>query len=506
MDDNNSGRIIKNTFALYGRSLLVLAISLYTSRVILRALGVEDYGLFNVVGGIISMLGFLNTSMSATYQRYFNVAMGERREDDIKLLFRSSLTVQSLLALVMVVLGETIGLWFLSNKLVLPEGRFAAAQVLYQVTIISFVLSIFKAPFRALITAYEKMSIYAVFAIIESFLKLAIALIIQFVSSDKLIIYSFLVLLINFVDFSLYAGFCKKKIPTTSIGFNWDKGLLKNMTSFSTWSTLGSLSYTLKSQGLNIVLNLFFGTVVNAARGVASQVLHAVNQFISSFQTAFRPQLTKLYSSGDYEAAKRLYYSSTKLSYYLIFTISLPILLETEFILHIWLGDNVPEYAAVFTQLILLTAFVSVFANPTSCIAYATGNIKNFSIIMSSVNLLIVPVAYFFLYLGYGPTSAMVVSLVITVIAQIIRLIVVSKISVFKVNDYFSYVILPVTVYSILTIILPILIKHHFIEGWLRLFVVLTTSMIISFGFIWLVGLNKVEKQFVKSKIKFLKK
>ena len=273
---SNSSRIAKNTLALYGRSLVVLAVSLYTSRVFLNALGVQDYGLYNVVGGVISMLGFLNTTMQATFQRYYNVAMGKGKECEVKTLFRLSLTVQFLLALVVVLLGETIGLWFVNNKLVIPEGRMEAAQILYQVTIVSFVISVFKGPFAAIITAYEKMSVYALFSIIETFLKLGIAIIIMNASGDRLVLFSFLTLLITIVDISLYIVFCKKNIPTTDIGFNWEKGSLKNMLSFSTWSTIGTLAYTMKSQGLNIVLNLFFGTVVNAARGVAVQILHAV--------------------------------------------------------------------------------------------------------------------------------------------------------------------------------------------------------------------------------------
>ncbi len=502
---SNSGRIVKNTIALYGRSLIVLVVSLYTSRVILNALGVEDYGLYNVVGGVISMLGFLSTTMLATYQRFFNVAMGQGREQDVKMLFRTSLSVQLLLALAVVVIGETLGLWFLNNKLVIPDGRMHAAQILYQVSILTFIISVFKAPFAALITAYEKMSVYAVFSIVETVLKLGIVFVIMVAKCDKLILYSWLMMVIILFDFSLYVVFCKKRIPTTDIGFNWSKEALKKMLSFSTWSTIGTLAYTLKSQGINIVLNLFFGTVVNAARGIASQVLMGVNQFIHSFQTAFRPQLTKLYASGNYEAAMQLYYGATKLSYYLIFTISLPILLETDFILHLWLGNVVPEYAAVFTKLILLTAFVSAFANPTSCIAYATGNIKVFSILTSSVNLSIVPVAYLFLKLGYGPASAMIVSFVITIIVQIIRLVIVAHITVLRVGDYLLHVILPVAIYTILCVCVPFVFNYFMSEGWLRLLVVLVASVVSSMGFVWLVGLNKTEKSFVLSKIRMIR-
>lgn len=498
---SNSGRIVKNTVALYGRSLLVLVVSLYTSRVILNALGVEDYGLYNVVGGVILMLGFLNNTMQATFQRYFNVAMGEGREKEVTMLFRSSLTVQLLLALVVVFLGETLGLWFLSNKLVIPEGRMHAAQILYQITIVSFVISVFKAPFGSLITAYERMSIYALFSVLETFLKLGIVFIVMTAHCDRLILYSCLVLLITIVDFSLYVVFCKRKIPTTDIGFDWNKETLKKMLSFSAWGTVGSLAYTLKSQGLNIVLNLFFGTVVNAARGIAYQVMGAVNTFISSFQTAFRPQLTKLYASGDYDAAMKLYYGATKLSYYLIFTISLPILMETSFILHIWLGGVVPEYTTIFTRVILLTAFVSAFANPTTGIAYATGDIKKFSILVSIFNLMIVPVAYLFLKLGFGPTSAMVVSLVITIVVQIIRLIVVANMTVLKVGDYLKHVVVPVALYSILCLAAPFAVRFTMDEGWLRLMMVIVVSVISSLGLVWVIGLNKLERKFVLSKI-----
>lgn len=506
MPVSNSSKIAYNTIALYGRSLIILAVSLFTSRVILKALGVEDYGINNVIGGVIGMLGFLNSTMSATYQRYFNVAMGEGKEQDIKMLCRTSLSIQLLLTFIVIALGETVGLWFLNDKLVIPESRMAAAQILYQVTIVSFILALFKSPFAALITAYEKMSIYAVFSIIEAVLRLGIAYTVFVFSGDKLIIYSLLCLFVSIIDFMLYVAFCVKRIKTTDIGFCWEKKQLSNMTSFSGWSIFGTLAYTLKSQGINILLNLFFGPVVNAARGVASQVMNAVNQFIHSFQTSFRPQLTKSYASGDIDYTMRLYYGATKLSYYLLFTITLPILLETNQILHLWLGETVPEYSAVFTQIILLTSFVSAFANPTSAIAYATGKIKKFSIVVSFFNLLIVPVAYLFLKLGYGPTSAMVVSLIITIIVQIIRLFVVAGMTGLKVFDYFQKVIIPVLMYSLLTLALPLAMKCLITESWMRVVAILFVTIFTSVLFAWLVGLNIVEKQFVMSKIKGLRK
>lgn len=499
---SNSGRIAKNTVFLYLRSLLVLIISLYTSRVILQVLGVVDYGIYNVVGGVITMLGFVRGSMQATYQRYYNVEMGKGNYEGVRELFKVSLSTQLLLGILIVVLAETIGLWFVKHKLVIPEERMVAALWVYQVTIISFFISIFSAPFGALITAYERMGVFAVISIVDAVLKLLIVFSLKIIPYDSLIVYAILLLLINILNILFYALYCKQKISTTDIRFSWDKTILKSMLSFSGWSLIGTLAQTLKSQGVNIVLNLFFGPVVNAARGIAHQILNAVNHFIHSFQTSFRPQLTKSYSSGDYDYMTKLYYSATKLSYYLIFTISLPILLETPLILHLWLGDHFPEYTVVFTRLVLLTAFVSAFANPTSAIAYATGNIKWFSIIVSGLNLMILPVAYLFLKLGYGPVSALVVGLVMTVLVQLTRIIVTSKITVLDLPHYFKHVVLPTGIYSVLCPCVPYVFHRMMDYGIIRLLVVCIFAVLFSLCLAWFVGTNKYEKEFLSSKMK----
>jgi O-antigen/teichoic acid export membrane protein len=502
---SNSGRIAKNTFFLYFRSFFVLIISLYTSRVILRVLGVVDYGIFNVVGGVISMVGFLKGSMQATFQRYYNVEMGKGNNERVKELFRSSLSTQFILAILIVILAETLGLWFVKHKLVIPEERVVAALWIYQVAIVSFVISVFCAPFDALITAYERMGVFAVISIVDAVLKLLIVFLLEFIPYDNLIVYAVLLLMIGILNISFYAIYCKRKIPTTDIRFNWDKHNLKSMFSFSGWSLMDTLSHTLKSQGINIVLNMFFGPVVNAARGIAYQVLNAVNHFIQSFQTSFRPQLTKSYASGDYDYMTKLYYSATKISYYLIFTISLPIILETPLILHFWLGDNVPEYAVVFTRLVLVTAFVSAYANPTSCIAYATGNIKWFSIIVSGLNLMILPVAYLFLKLGYGPVSALVVSLVMTILVQLTRIIVTSKITVLDLPHYFKHVVLPTGIYSVLCPCIPYIVHRMMHPGFIRLMIICIISVLVSLAGAWFIGMNKYEKNLVLSKLKGVK-
>lgn len=504
--ESNSTRIAKNTFFLYLRSFFILLISLYTSRVVLKVLGVEDYGIYNVVGGVIGMLSFLNSSMAATYQRYFNYEMGKKNYEGVSNLFKSSLSVQLIYALIIVVIAETIGLWFLDTKLVISPERIIAAKWVYQISVISFVITVFQAPFTALIISNEKMSIFAVISILDAVLKLVIVILLPFIAYDRLIIYAVLLLSITLLDILLYIGICKRKFSTCIISFNWDKNNLKSLFSFGGWGMMGSLAYTLKSQGINILLNMFFGPIVNAARGVAYQVLHAVEMFTTNFQTSFRPQLTKSYAEGDLDYMYKLYYSSTKISFFLLWCLSLPIIIETPAILGLWLGDNVPEYTIVFTRIILLTALVSAYANPTSGIAYATGKIKTFNILVSGLNLLIVPIAYLFLKLGFGPESAMIVSLIMSVIVQIVRLFVLRKLLPFSLKAYFKKVILPTMLVFLLTPVLPFFCKHIMPETLVYSLLICFISVISVGLFAWIIGLNKTEKDLLLSKLKFLNK
>ena len=502
---SNSGRIAKNTIYLYFRSLFVLFISLYTSRVILRTLGVEDYGIYNVVGGVIGMLGFLNSNMLATYQRYFNVEMGRGNDGNVKSMFCSAIASQLILAAIVVILAECVGLWFVEHKLVIPPTRMNAAFWVYQTAIISFLITILCAPFGALITAYEKMGVFAVISITDAVLRLGIVLILPYINQDKLITYAFLLLLISFLNIFFYVIYCKRFFPAITIGINWNRNNLRSMLSFSGWSMIGLLSQTLKSQGINILLNMFFGPVVNAARGISDQILSAVEQFTHSFQTSFRPQLTKSYARKDYEYMKQLYQSATKISFYLIFTLSLPIILETPYILQLWLGEHIPTYTVVFTRLVLLTAFVSAFANPTSCIAYATGNIKWFSIIVSGLNLMILPIAFVIIKLGFGHQSAFVVRLVISVIVHITRVFVTTKLTVLTMSGYFRYVMFPVIFYSILTPWVAYFLVQTLPQGFARLVLTSIASLFSSLAFAWLIGLNRQEKKLIMSKF-FCKK
>ena len=350
------------------------------------------------------------------------------------------------------------------------------------------------------------MNIFAIVSILDAVLKLLIVFMLPYFDYDKLIIYSFLLILITLLNFLIYIFVCKRKFSTCVISFNWNRENLKSLFSFGSWTMIDSLSQALKSQGLNILLNIFFGSVVNAARGIAYQVLNAINQFVQNFQTSFHPQLTKSYAEGDLDYMYKLYYSSTKISFFLLWCLSLPIIIETPAILGLWLGDNVPEYTIVFTRIILLTALVSAYANPTSGIAYATGKIKTFNILVSGLNLLIVPIAYLFLKLGFGPESAMIVSLIMSVIVQIVRLFVLRRLLPFSLKTYFKEVIIPTSVVFLLTPIIPYFCKYIMQESLVYSLLICFIS-VISVGFLgWIFGLNNTEKQIIKSKLPFIRK
>ena len=481
---------------------------------ILEILGVEDFGIYNVVGGVIGLLSFLNSSMASTYQRYFNFEMGRKNETALIYLFKSSITVQLIYAIIIVVLAETIGLWFLNTQIVIPIERITAARWVYQVSILSFVLTVFQAPFTALIISNEKMNIFAIVSILDATLKLVIIFLLPYTNNDKLIAYAILLILITLLDLLIYVVICKKKFSSCKIALNWDKDNLKSLINFGGWGMVGSLAYTLKSQGINIILNMFFGPIVNAARGISYQILSAVEMFTTNFQTSFRPQLIKSYAEGNLDYMYKLYYSATKISFYMLWCISLPIIIETPMILSLWLGNNVPEYTVVFTRLILLTALVSAYANPTSAIAYATGNIKRFisntspklpaPILLLIIQLLntTVPIGYFFLKLGYDPESTMIISLIMTILVQIVRLFVLKKLLYFSILDYIKKVCIPTFLVFLLSPIMPYCIKRIAQDSLIYSLLICLISAISVVIFMWFIGLNKEEKNIILSKIR----
>lgn len=501
MTQSNSSRIAKNTIFLYIRSIIVLLVTLYTSRVVLRVLGVSDYGIYNVVGGVISMIGFLNSSMVATYQRYFNYEMGKKNDDGVIAYFRSAAATQLIISAIIVILGETLGLWFVNTQLTIPDSRMLATNWVYQVAIISFVMMMFQAPYGAMIIAHEKMNVFALISILDVFLRLGIVFLIQMMPGDRLIAYAILLSCISIVDLVLYVAFCKLKLNIGKFKILWDKSRIKEMLGFSGWGMLDSLALSVKSQGLNILLNMFFGPVVNAARGIAYQVLSATKQFISNFQTAFRPQLMKSYAEGDYDYMYQLFYSASKISFYLMLCLTIPIVLEAPIILHLWLGDNVPDHTSAFVVLVLLTSWIDAFSSPLTSVAYATGNIKKFNLVVSGMNILILPVAWFFLKAGFAPESAMIVSLIITILSQGARMIVIKDLLPFSIKSYSSMVIWPTMIVTIVSMILPLGLHLLLDYGVVRLLIVFILSELSIFITVWSIGSTKIEKMLITSKL-----
>lgn len=503
--ENNTARIAKNTLYLYLRSLFVLIVSLYTSRVVLQELGVDDYGIFNVVGGVIGMLEFIRATMQSTFQRYFNVGMETVDMYRLKKIFSTSLSIQLVITIVFILAAETIGLWIVSSQLIIPACRVNAAMWVYQVSIVACSLTFLSTPFCAAITSYEKMGVFAAISMVDAVLKLLICYFITISPFDKLIFYSILLLSINIFDFLLYFLYSLRKLPLTTLRTSWDGNNVKDMLSFSSWTVIDTLAGTLKTQGLNIILNLFFGPVVNAARGIAAQILNAIMQFTNSFQTAFRPQLTKSYASGDRVYMENLYYSATKFSFFLMYVMSLPLIIETPTILSIWLGNNVPEHTISFSRLVLVTAWLGAFANPSTTIAYATGKIKIFSMTASLFNLSILPVAYIVLYLGGSPESSMMVSLTIAILTQIIRILILRKLADLMPVVYLKNVILPCSICCFLSYLTIWFISNIVKNAIVSFITTCMLTVIVCPALIWLFGLNNSEKNILKVKFNQIK-
>lgn len=393
----NNKRIAKNTLLLYFRMLFMIAINLYTSRVILQTLGIEDFGIYNVVSGVITMLGFLTNSLSGASSRYITYGLGKGDIKIMKQTFGNILAIHLLLAGIIIILGETIGLWFMSTQLQIPPEREFAAFWVYQFSVFTSVLAIISVPYNASIIAHEKMSAFAYITIADAILKLGIVYLLLLIPYDKLIIYAALYFCIQVFDRVIYSIYCRRHFEETRSKLCFNKQLFKEIFIFAGWTMNGNLAIMGYTQGLNILLNIFFGPVVNAARGIAVQVQNAAMNFCKSFQMALNPQLTKCYAAGDRLHMHQLLKASSKISFFLMLCISLPIIFETNIILHWWLKTP-PDHTANFLRLILCSSLLYTLSNPIIVSIHATGKLKQFQLIEGSMLLSIVPIAYLLLF------------------------------------------------------------------------------------------------------------
>lgn len=495
MVDNQ--RIAKNTLLLYFRMIFLMLISLFTSRVVLQALGVEDYGIYNVVGGFITLLSFINGAISSSTSRYITFALGKNDNAGLVKVFSTCKLTHLVIAGIVLLLGETAGLWFVLNKLQIPDGRMTAALWVYHCSIVSTIVMILSVPYNACIIAHEKMSAFAYISIFEAVAKLAIVYILMIGLIDKLILYAILILCVQIIIRIIYTWYCHRHFKESKAEITLDKRLFKEIISFAGWNLWGNLAAALFTQGVNIVLNIFFGPVVNAARGIAVTVQSAVQQFAVNFQTALNPQITKTYASGELDAMHLLICRSSKFTFMLLFCLSLPIMAETRFILNLWLGQ-VPDYTVSFIRLILCICIIDAMANPFMTAAAATGKVKKYQLTVGSVLLLIVPFSYLALRLGGVPESAFIVHLIIAIFAFVLRLRIICPLIKFSTLKYLAQVIAPVIMVGAASMVTTLFIKAYFHDIVIISF---CASIVTSIMFSFFIGLTAVERSFVVCKI-----
>lgn len=495
----NNKRIAKNTILLSIRMVFVLLLSFYTTRVTLKTLGVDDFGIYNVVCGFVSMFTFLNTSMSNGIQRFFNFELGKNGVEGARKVYVTSLGVQLLLLLLIILLTETFGLWYLHNKMVIPPERFMAAQWIFQFSIISFMLIIMQVPFNAAIMAHEHMNYYAFIGVLDAILKLIIVILIPFAGTDRLVLYSFLLMGISLLNFVLAYVYARSHFEEIRIRPLFDKGLFRSMLSFSGWNIFGSFSGMMREQGLNLILNLFFGPIVNAARGVAYQVTSGLQGFVVNVGTAIRPQMVQSYAQGNSTRTINLMFSLSKFSIAVLYIIAYPVLLEINYVLNIWLGGDVPDYTASFVVIVVFITFLNNMNGAVSAVVHATGKMCKYQVIGSLITLSSLPVAYYALKIGYSPNSVFWISFVFTFIMQIASLLILRSIISFSLSKYVKKVILPFTLFVFLSFSIPLIPRYMMCDGFLRFFIVSVVSFLISsLSFYW-VGLDSKEKTLINS-------
>lgn len=497
----NNRRIAKNTLLLYVRMIVLMLVSLYTSRVVLDALGVEDYGIYNVVGGIVVMFSFLNSAMSSATQRYLTFELGRGNIEQLNKIFVTSVNIHILIAFIVLVLSETIGLWLLYNKMTIPPERMHAAFWVFQFSILSAAVMFISVPYNAAIIAHEKMSAFAYISIVEVILKLLIVYLLFVIPVDKLILYAFLAFCVQVLIRIVYGIYCKVNFKEAKYTFIFDKPLFREMIAFSGWNLWGNIASVFANQGIDILLNMFYGPVVNAARGVAVQVQESVKRFSMNFQTALNPQITKSYACSNLQAMHKLIIRSSRFSFFLLYLLALPVLLTTPTLLDIWLKE-VPQHTVTFVRISLFIAIVDTITNPISTAAAATGNVRKYQSIVGGVILLIAPIAYITLKLGAPPEAVFIVHLFIGILASVVRLLVVRPMINLDIRKYLYQVGLSVIKVTAASLPLPLLLRFLIDKSIFYCFLFIAVCMFSVVISVYLYGLERTEKLIVNDRLK----
>lgn len=500
LEKENSKRIAKNTLLLYIRMLFLMCISLYTSRIVLNILGVEDYGIYNVVGGVVTLFSIFTGSLSTATQRFFSIAIGKNNKDELNKVYSISITIFLIIALIIFIFSELLGLYIINYKLNIPYNRVYAANWVFQCSIISFVFSIISIPYNALIISQEKIQAFAYISVLEAVLKLFAVYLLNIINVDKLIIYSIIIMFIAVIIRSVYNFYCKRKFKECRYELVFDLNAYKQILSFSGWNIIGAMAIILKEQGINILLNIFCGVAINTARAVTNQINNAINSFILNFQTALNPQITKAYAAKNYTFLNKLINKGSKYSSLLFIILGLPLFLESNFVLELWLG-KVPDYTVIFLRLIIIQTYIESFSNPLIVSLLATGKIRNYQIIVGGIIMLNLPLSYIFLKLGFEPYITIIIAAILSLIGLIARMIFLSHYIPFSIYKYIKEVILKSLLVLFTSIPFPIIVQHFIINKYFSFIITCLICFISTLIIIFYIGLDQEERVFVYNKL-----
>lgn len=495
MSSVNNKKIAKNTLLLYMRMILLMAVTLYTSRVILSTLGIEDYGTYNLIGGFITLFSFVSASLVSAVQRYLNVALGQNDETRFQQIYSMSIKMFAIFSVFLIIIGESVGYWFIKTQLNIPEGREHAAMWVYQMSLITLIVQLFRITDNASIIAYEKMGFYAYLSIGEAILKLGIVFLLQLIHCDKLILYVILYLGSTVIINIAYKLYCYHKFPSCRYIKIWDKKLFGELASFSSWTLLNSGTHTLTNQGVNFFMNRYYSVSLNAAQGIAAQVYNAINTFLVNFQTAFKPQLIKSYASGDMDEHYKLINRTSKFSYYLMLVIVLPFIFNMRSLLALWLVE-IPEYTEYFCLYILFAYLADAVAAPLQTSIHANGKIRGLQISMAILYILQLVVCFFFLREKLLPYIASVVTFIVHALFLVPSLYYAKKLCGVNVRKFLKIVLLPTLLVTLVSLIVPYFIKGYGINIWhtlLLCFIDVIWAIIVIFA----IGLNKEERSLI---------
>ncbi|MGN0233770.1 MAG: lipopolysaccharide biosynthesis protein [Bacteroidaceae bacterium] len=500
----NNKRIAKNAIALYFRMIVMMLIGLYTSRVVLNALGVTDFGIYNVVGGFVSMFSLISSSIMSSISRSLTFELGRGDMERLRKTFSMSVIVLMGLGLIIVILLESIGLWYLNNKMVIPPDRLHAAHWCFQLSVITFVLGMVNMPYSSSIVSHERMDVYAYFTILDAVFKLLICYLIVHSPIDRLIMYGILLCIINFINQLIYVTFCKRNFMECKFQWVYDKSMFFSLFSFAGWNFIGCSAAVLRTQGATLLLNWAGGPAVNAANGIAGSICGVVQRFVGNFTLAFDPQITKRYAASEYDSLMKLLLYGSKYSYYLLFVLALPIMFNAHFILQIWLGV-VPDHSVSFTRWIIIFMLAEAVSRPIITAKNATGQIRNYQIVVGGILLLMLPLSYLCLKLGMPVEVVPFFNAATACVAIVARMCMLNGVfPTWSSLLFVRKVLLNVLLVSVLSSILPFCAYLYFDEGWTNLIHTTILCLLSSSVVIYYIGCDKRERQMLTSKILIL--